>query len=340
MWCFLFCRLEVESLTDETWTVLKIIQWTTGYLKGKGIDNPRLDSEALLAYLLKLDRVGLYLNFDRPLSKDELSSFREIVKRRGSREPLQHITGRQEFWSLDFKVTPDVLIPRPETEILVEEAVKVVSGQGSGASENRPEGTVPDLRTKRSGVVESGLSPLRILDLCAGSGCIGISLAHELKNSVVYAVDTSEAALSIAKENAALNGVNGRVCFLLGDLYMAIKSQECSKSAFRIPHSAFDIIVSNPPYVKTGDIPNIQPEVRDYEPRMAVDGGTDGLDFYRRIVGGASGYLVPGGWLLMEVGEGQGGDVAGMVRETGGFNPALRVNDLAGIERVVKARKL
>ena len=302
-------------MSGETWTVLKIIQWTTEYLKGKGIDNPRLDSEVLLAHLLKLDRVGLYLNFDRPLSKDELSSFREIVKRRGSREPLQYITGHQEFWSLDFKVTPDALIPRPETEILVEEALKVVSGQWSVVSENRP---------------------LIILDLCTGSGCIAISIAHELKEAIVYAVDVSEAALKVARENAEKNGVQDKVTFLKGDLYGALENRPPTTDHRPL---LFDLIVSNPPYIKNIDIPNIQPEVRDYEPRMAVDGGTEGLDFYKRIVADAPNHLSPHGWLMVEVGEGQADAVSKMMADTGAFEGISTVKDLAGIERVVEAHK-
>ena len=300
-------------MTNETWTVLKIIQWTTEYLKGKGIDNPRLDSEVLLAHLLRLDRVGLYLNFDRPLSRDELSSFREIVKRRGSREPLQYITGHQEFWSLDFKVTPDVLIPRPDTEILVEEALKAV-------------------RRETLDVRRQNQLPFTILDLCTGSGCIAISLAHELKDAVVYAVDTSEAALSIARENAEKNVVQDRVIFLQGDLYEALTSYVSRLTSY-------DIIVSNPPYIKNIDIPNIQPEVRDYEPRMAVDGGTEGLGFYKRIVADAPNHLSPHGWLMVEVGEGQADAVSKMMADTGAFESISTVKDLAGIERVVKAHK-
>ncbi len=308
-------------MTAETWTVLKIIQWTTEYLKGKGIENPRLDSEVLLAHLLKLDRVGLYLNYDRPLSKEELPSFREMIKRRGAREPLQYITGHQEFWSLDFKVTPDVLIPRPETEILVEEAVKVVSGQypegykGPGAGENRPP---------------------TILDLCTGSGCIAVSLAKELKNAVVYAADASDAALKVARENAEINGVQDRVTFLKGDLYGALESRPLTTDRRPL---LFDLIVSNPPYVKSVDIPNIQPEVRDFEPRMSVDGGPEGLDFYRRILAGAPEYLAAGGWLMMEVGEGQAEAVSEMIKDAGAFESSLTVKDLSGIERVVKAHK-
>ena len=300
-------------MTNETWTVLKIIQWTTEYLKGKGIDNPRLDSEVLLAHLLRLDRVGLYLNFDRPLSRDELSSFREIVKRRGSREPLQYITGHQEFWSLDFKVTPDVLIPRPDTEILVEEALKAV-------------------RRETLDVRRQNQLPFTILDLCTGSGCIAISLAHELKDAVVYAVDTSEAALSIARENAEKNVVQDRVIFLQGDLYEALTSHVSRLTSY-------DLIVSNPPYIKNIDIPNIQPEVRDYEPRMAVDGGTEGLGFYKRIVADAPNHLSPHGWLMVEVGEGQADAVSKMMADTGAFESISTVKDLAGIERVVKAHK-
>ena len=302
-------------MSIETWIVLKIIQWTTEYLKGKGIENPRLDSEVLLSHLLKLDRVGLYLNYDRLLSKEELSSFREMVKRRGGREPLQYITGHQEFWSLDFKVTPDVLIPRPETEILVEEAIKVVSGQGSGASESR--------------------SPI-ILDLCTGSGCIAVSLAKEFENAVVYAVDISDAALKVARENSERHGVKDRVTFLSGDLYKAFENRPPITDHRPL---LFDLVVSNPPYVKSEDIPNIQPEVRDYEPRMAVDGGPEGLDFYKRIVSGAPAHLLSGGWLMVEVGEGQAATVSEMMKNTGSFESISTAKDLAGIDRVVKGKK-
>lgn len=304
-------------MSEETWTVLKLIQWTTEYLKGKGIDNPRLDSEVLLAHLLNLNRVGLYLNFDRPLSKEELSSFREILKRRGSREPLQYITGHQEFWSLDFKVTPDVLIPRPETEILVEEALKAV-------------------RRETLDVRRQNQLPFTILDLCTGSGCIAISLAHELKDSVVYAADASEAALKVARENAETNGVQDRVTFLKGDLYGALEN--LPPATDRRP-LIFDLIVSNPPYINNIDIPHIQPEVRDYEPRMAVDGGPEGLGFYKRIVADAPDHLSTHGYLMVEVGEGQADAVSKMMTDTGILEDISTVKDLAGIERVVKARK-
>lgn len=301
-------------MSSDSWTVLKIIQWTTEYLKGKGIESPRLDSEVLLAHLLKLDRVGLYLNFDRPMGKEELSSYREMIKRRGAREPLQYITGHQEFWSLDFKVTPDVLIPRPDTEILVEQAIKAVRRE------------TLDVRRKNK-------ETLTILDLCTGSGCIAISLARELKEAVVYAVDASEKALKVAGENAEKLGVKDRVFFLHGDLYEALRSHLS-------PLTSFDLIASNPPYVKNVDIPNIQPDVRDYEPRMAVDGGPEGLDFHKRIIGGAPDYLTSGGWLMMEVGEGQAEAVAEMIADSKAFETASTVKDLAGIGRVVKARKL
>ena len=235
------------------------------------------------------------------------------MKRRGSREPLQYITGHQEFWSLDFKVTPDVLIPRPDTEILVEEALKAV-------------------RRETLDVRRQNQLPFTILDLCTGSGCIAISLAHELKDAVVHAIDASEAALSIARENAEKNGVRDRVIFLQGDLYEALTSHVSRLTSY-------DLIVSNPPYIKNIDIPNIQPEVRDYEPRMAVDGGTEGLGFYKRIVADAPNHLSPHGWLMVEVGEGQADAVSKMMADTGAFESISTVKDLAGIERVVKAHK-
>lgn len=278
----------------ETWTVLKVLQWTADYLSQKGVENGRRDAELLLCATLDLDRVGLYLNYDRPLSPAELAAFRERVGRRARREPLQHVLGRTEFWSLPFLVTPAVLIPRGDTEVLVEEALKRVAG------------------------------PCSILDVGTGSGAIAIALAHELPTAAVTAVDISTEALAVAAENARGNGVEGRVSFLQADLGA-------------LPVGPYDLVVANPPYIPAGDLAGLMPEVRDFEPHLALNGGGDGLDCYRRLMPAAAACLKSSGWLLLEVGCGQAPQVLELLRETG-FDERFAARDLAGIERVVGGR--
>jgi release factor glutamine methyltransferase len=278
-------------MTTETWTVLKILTWTRDYLSGKGVENARLESEWLLSAALGLDRVGLYVNFDRPLNDGELASFRGMVVRRARREPLQHILGTQEFMGLDFEVTAAALIPRHDTEALVEEAVT----RGKGA--------------------------VNILDIGVGSGCIVVALAKMLPCARISGVEQCQAALVLAERNAAKHNV----CIDLheGSLFDPFEGKR------------FDMIVSNPPYIPTGDIDSLQPEVRDFEPRGALDGGVDGLDFYRVIVPVAPAHLNPGGWLLLEVGIGQAERVLGLFTACGCFSELFSAKDPAGIERVV-----
>jgi release factor glutamine methyltransferase len=275
----------------ETWTVLKVLQWTAGYLKEKGIEGGRLDAELLLSDALILDRVGLYLNYDRPLTTVELTFFRQQVGRRARREPLQYILGRAEFWSLPFVVNPAVLIPRPDTEILVEEALKRASVEAN------------------------------ILDVGTGSGAIAVALAHELPGAAVEGVDISPAALEVAAENARRNGVDGRV--RLGEADLA-----------RLPEGPFDLIVSNPPYIPSDELAALMPEVRDFEPRLALDGGGDGLESYRLLARQAPSRLHSGGWLLLETGAGQAPAVRELLAEAGLLDVFSR-NDYAGIPRVV-----
>jgi release factor glutamine methyltransferase len=280
--------------TQETWTVLKILAWTREYLAGKGVENARLESEWLLSAALGLDRVGLYVNFDRPLNDGELAAFRGMVVRRARREPLQHILGTQEFAGLEFEVAKAALIPRHDTETLVEEAVK--RGQGAG----------------------------RILDIGVGSGCIAVALAKMIPDARISGVEQSAAALELAERNAAKHDVS--IDLFTGSLFEPFGS------------ILFDLIVSNPPYIPTGDIDLLQPEVREYEPREALDGGMDGLDFYRGIIPTAPDHLNPGGWLLFEVGIGQAERVLELFSATGRFSELFTAKDPAGIERVVGGR--
>ncbi len=281
----------------ERWTVLKVLRWTTEFFQKKGVRSPRLDAEVLLAYLLGTDRVGLYLDHDKPLKEEELAAFREMIQRRIAGEPVAYITGEKEFWSLSFKVTPACLIPRPETEVLVEEAIR--------AAADAPH-------------------PLRILDIGTGCGAVAIALAKELEESEVWATDRSPYALEVAKENVERHGVGDRVRLVEADLFPKDEGQ-------------FSLIVSNPPYIPTEEVLRLDPEVRDYEPLEALDGGPDGLRYLRRIAEGAPLRLRPGGWLLLEVGKGQAEEVQRiLVRE--GFSPVETVRDYTGVKRVVKGR--
>lgn len=277
----------------QTWTVLKILQWTADYFHDKGIESSRRDAELLLGASLGLDRIGLYLHFDRPLEESELSAYRALVVRRAKREPLQYILGETEFWSLPFSVSPAVLIPRSDTEVLVEEALRLAGGH-------------------------------RVLDVGTGSGAIAVALAHELADAQVVALDISPEALAVADSNARRNCVDDRITFLQGDLA-------------HLPKGPFDLIVSNPPYIRTADVEGLMPEVRDFEPRQALVGGLDGLNPYRALATQACFCLVPGGWLLVEVGIDQASDVQQLFADAGLKDVFCR-DDYGGVPRVVGAR--
>jgi release factor glutamine methyltransferase len=278
----------------EKWDVLRILNWTKGYLAEKGVENPRLEAEWMLCEALSLDRVGLYLNFDKPLTETELATYRGMVGRRGKREPLQYILGSQEFMGLDFQVSPAVLIPRHDTEVLVTEGAK------------------------------RGAAARSILDIGTGSGCVAIALAKALPEAEIFSVDISGEALVVARSNAEHNGVT--VQFSQGSLFEPFAGER------------FDMILSNPPYIPAADLATLQQEVRGFEPLGALDGGADGLDFYRRITAGAPEHLNPGGWLLFEVGAGQAPDVLGLLKGGGFSLDCFTEIDPAGIERVVGGR--
>jgi len=277
----------------ETWTIRRVLDWTKGYLTEKGVENARLETEWLLSAALGLDRVGLYVNFDKPLNQEELALCRGLVARRAKREPLQYILGTQEFCGLDFAVTPAVLIPRHDTEVLVEEALR--------------------------------WAPLAatVLDIGVGSGCIAVALAKQLRDAQVWGVEQSPEAIALAQRNVERHGV--RVTLFEGSLFEPFADQR------------FDLIVSNPPYIPTADLETLQPEVREYEPRAALDGGADGLDFYRIIVPAAPEHLNPGGWLMVELGLGQAEAVLGMFSRAG-FGDCFTAKDPNGIDRVVGGR--
>jgi len=289
-------------LTKPPWTILTTIRWTEERFKKEGLATPRLDAEVLLAEALGTDRVGLYTHFDQPLQLEELGRFKKFIQRRLKREPVAYIVGRREFWSLPLKVTPDVLIPRPETEILVAEALKALASLDGKA--------------------------FHILEIGTGSGAISIVLAKEFPAARILATDLSAKALSLAEENARQNGVREQIHFLQGDLFRPLP-----------PGCKFDLIITNPPYIPQGEISQLAPEVRDFEPRMALDGGMDGLDFFRRALPRVGEFLVPGGWFLAEIGAGQDQEILRIAAENPDLDSLSFAKDLAGIKRIFKARK-
>jgi release factor glutamine methyltransferase len=252
-------------------TVLETIQRSTEFLARKGVDSPRLQSELLLAHVLRKPRMRLYLEFERGLEPGEVDRLRELVKRRGQREPLQHIVGSTSFCGLEIAVSRAALIPRPETELLAERGWGFLRQRSTSNSE-----------------------PLTALDFGTGSGCLAIALASNCAEVAIVAIDVSPEALALGRHNAARHGVEGRIQFLEGDGFASLPTG-----------ASFDLIISNPPYIPSGEIASLQPEVREYDPHRALDGGPDGLDYGRRLAAEAAEYLKPGGRLMTEFGDGQ-----------------------------------
>jgi len=303
------------AIAEKNLTIKEVLSWAEGYLADHDVPDAKIEAEYLLAHALERKRTELYLNYTTPLPHHTLQEFVHLIERRIKREPSQYIIGEQEFWGLGFKVTRDVLIPRPETELIVEEAVKTITECEMRNAELNPKSEIRN--------------PKLILDLCAGSGCIAIPLAKEITNSRVYAVDISERALAVAKENAERHGVADRITFLRGDLFEPINGMNIKA----------DIIVSNPPYISKKMMAGLEPEIKDYEPVTALYGGEDGLDFYRRIISAASAYLLQGGYLMLEMGYGQAEEIKKLIEQDKVFEHIVIKKDFAGIDRVIKAQK-
>lgn len=285
---------------ENVWTVRRILDWTIPHLKSHGSESPRLDAEILLAHARGCPRIQLYTNYDQPLTDEQRSVMRDLVKRRAAAEPVAYLVGHREFFGLDFLVTKDVLIPRPDTETLIVEAIELLKPQAAP----------------------------RVLDVGTGSGCIAITLAVNCPNARVTATDSSEAALAIAQENARKHGVAESIQFLSGDLFAPLTAGE-----------QFDLIASNPPYIPTAEIETLQPDVRFHEPRSALDGGPDGLDVIRRLVADAPKLLVAGGHLLLEIASEQADAVTQLLVDNGHYEDTAVLKDLAKKPRVVRAAR-
>ncbi len=292
---------QIQSPVPE-WTILKLIEWTTSYFQSHGIDSPRTTAEVLLAHTLNTERITLYVQYDKPLSAAELSAFKTLIKRRVTREPVAYITGSKEFWSLDFNVNRDVLIPRPDTELLVETALSLLPV----SEENR-----------------------RILDLGTGSGAIVVALASERPKDIFFASDASFKAAVMAKQNAVQNKTIENIRFFCGDWLQPLNTNKAD----------FDMILSNPPYIPSDEINSLQPEISKFEPLRALDGDRDGLSAIKKIITSAYFYIKPGGFLLLETGYDQKSRISDIVKKTNKYTDVDFLRDYAGHDRVVRMIK-
>ena len=289
----------------ETWTIQKLLNWVTEYFTGKGIDAPRLSAELLLSHVLGLKRIELYTQFDKPVARPELDALRGLVKRAGGHEPVAYLIGKTEFYSLELNITSDCMIPRPETELLVQRAIEF-------------------LRTRRGSQF--------VCDLCTGSGCIAVAIAKNFPDARVMATDISAAALDVAAKNVEKHQLTERITLLQGDLFEPLVRQ--------LDVDQFDLIVCNPPYVSAAEYEALDKNVKDYEPRIALFAGDDGLDIYRKIIAKADQYLKPQAALILEIGYAQGTAVRELLEQTGAFGEIKVEKDVHDNDRIVTANRI
>lgn len=286
-------------MSAEIWTIQQLLTWCTEDFRKRGLDSPRLDAELLVAHALGVDRVRLYLDFERPLVAAERAAVRALVERRRKREPVAYILGERAFYGRMFHVGPAVLVPRPDSETLVERALEILPKDGTA----------------------------RVVDVGTGSGCLGLTIAAERPGAHVTLVDISEDALRVARQNAERLGVMDRVTLLRSDLFAAVP----------VPEGGFDLIVSNPPYIPSADVETLMPDVRQHEPRLALDGGRDGFDCVRPLVAAARGRLRAGGAVLIELGVGQSEAGLRLLTDAGFVDVAVH-RDLGRVPRVIEGR--
>ncbi len=283
------------TATDKTWTIESLVKWATDDFRTRGIENPRLDAEVIVAWALGIDRVRIIIDGKRPLMGEELARLRDLVKRRRAREPVAYLRGEREFYGRRFVVDKRVLVPRPDTETLVEVAMARTAHRSMS---------------------------LRALDLCTGSGCVAITIARQRPTVQIHATDVSPDALAVARENAQRLGAYN-VSFSAGDLFAA-----------KVPWPKLELITANPPYIASADFETLMPDVRDFEPRLALDGGPDGLALVQRIVAEAPAHLAAGGVLALEIGAGQAAATAALLAARG-FRDVTTTRDYGKVERVV-----
>ena len=287
-----------EKIASETWPISKLLTWTTDFLRRRGSESPRLDAEVMLAHVLDWQRVQLYTHYEEEVGEAARTAFRSLVRRRAEGSPVAYLVGRKEFYSLPMEVSPAVLIPRPESEFVVVEFLEVARH----------------------------LVQPRAVDVGTGSGCLAIACTYQHPSARFVAIDISAGALELARRNAEKHGVADRIDFRQGDLLEPVSAL-----------GPFDVIVSNPPYIPSGDIPGLESGVRDYEPHAALDGGADGLRVVSRLIEQAAPLLRPGGHLILEIGSAQEEPVRALMAAQGGLKLAPTVYDLRKHPRVIRA---
>jgi release factor glutamine methyltransferase len=283
-------------MSAESWSLRRLLQWTGQFLREKGVESSRLEAEILLAHVLGCKRIDLYVRSEELATDAQRSAYRDLIKKRVEGCPVAYLTGQREFYQLPFAVTPAVLIPRPETETLVMEGLRLLKGKPAA----------------------------RVVDVGTGSGCVALSIAHQQPAASVTAIDLSAEALKVARGNANKHGLGERVRFLEGDLFAPVAGE------------TFDLIVSNPPYIATAEIETLARDVRDFEPRAALDGGPDGLDVYRRLIQDSPQHLKPGGSLLLEIGATQEAPVRELLTQAN-FTEIRVHPDARKLPRVIEA---
>jgi release factor glutamine methyltransferase len=296
-----------QSMPNDggTWTVRRTLEWTAAFFDRREVDSPRLSAELLLAHVLQAPRLRLYTDYDRPLAESDLATYRELVRRAAEHEPIAYLTGRAHFFNLELEVTRDVLIPRPDTETLVENVLQLARHQ-------------------------PGFEAPRVLDLCTGSGCIAAAIAHHLRTATVIATDICPAAAEVARRNVERLGLAERVVVEVGDLFEPVG---------RVDSQPFHLIVSNPPYIPTQQIESLDRNVREYEPVQALDGGPDGLDVHRRILEGAPPRLYAGGRVFLEIAYDQGDSAKQVAQQHEALEDVRILKDYSGHDRVLTARR-
>jgi release factor glutamine methyltransferase len=286
----------------DTWTIQRLLNWMTKYLTEKGIDSPRLSAELLLGCVLTMERIELYTQFDKTVTKEQLDILHDLVKRAGQHEPIAYLTGKTEFYSLQLEVCPDCLIPRPETELLVERAIEFLR-------------------------IRNG--PQFVCDLCTGCGCIAVAIAKNYPEAKIVATDICDAALNVAAKNIERHKLKDRITLLRGDVFEPL-----------VPHldvDKFDLIVCNPPYVSASEYEKLDKNVKDYEPRLSLFAGVDGLDVYRRIIDKADRFLKSDAVLMLEIGYAQGPAIKKLLEQTGAFAEIKIEKDFHDNDRIVSA---
>lgn len=285
---------------DEPWTIARLLTWTTDFLRRRGSESPRLDAEVMLAHVLGWERVQLYTHYEQEAGERARAEFRELVRRRAEGSPVAYLVGRKEFYALPLVVSPEVLIPRPESEFVVVEFLEVAKN----------------------------LESPRAVDVGTGSGCLAIACTHQHQSARFIAIDVSAAALALARANAERHGVADRIDFRQGDLLEPVRDEP-----------PFDVILSNPPYIPTDVIPTLEPGVRDYEPHRALDGGADGLRVVSRLIDQAVPLLKPDGHLILEIGTAQEAPVRSLIEAHAEFRLSPTIRDLQKHPRVIRAVK-